>query len=122
MLLYKLEIKLSHIAGMNETTKWQSLDLTEEREAIEMFHKANELIECNRFFLTHELSENILTINNDCLKILGRMITSKKCIGKELNQDTVINQWRLEEMGSVEKIKKQKLELAQRFREIIGVK
>lgn len=77
-------------------------------------------LEKNRIYLKNELCEKIINLLDDCLFLTTKMITSKTSNNKSIkpNED-IVSQWRINEIESAQKIKEQRLELAEVFREII---
>ncbi|PWA11676.1 hypothetical protein [Flavobacterium laiguense] len=121
--LFNLESMLSLIAVQNELDKWQSKDITPEKMAAKKYQETREFLEKNRLYLKHELCEKIINSLNDCLALTSKMITAKTSENKNISSDeSIVKQWRFEEIKSAQKIKEQRLELAEVFREIIGVK
>jgi hypothetical protein len=120
--LFDIESILSLIAAQNQLDKWESSDITSEKMVSKKYQETKVFLEKNRIYLKNELCEKIINLLDDCLFLTTKMITSKTSNNKSIkpNED-IVSQWRINEIESAQKIKEQRLELAEVFREIIGV-
>lgn len=120
--LFDIESILSLIAAQNQLDKWESSDITSEKMVSKKYQETKVFLEKNRIYLKNELCEKIINLLDDCLFLTTKMITSKTSNNKSIkpNED-IVSQWRIHEIESAQKIKEQRLELAEVFREIIGV-
>ena len=120
--LFDIESILSLIAAQNQLDKWESSDITSEKMVSKKYQETKVFLEKNRIYLKNELCEKIINLLDDCLFLTTKMITSKTSNNKSIkpNED-IVSQGRINEIESAQKIKEQRLELAEVFREIIGV-